>query len=522
MFSLIIQKSTDWRFGKITMKFLEKESFVLDSKTNGTLTLFKHKTTELKNTLAILAVPYYISPQDFLKLLGHHRQNLLHLRTIQDSVPNRYVIILKFDCLENADSFYSEFNGKLFNSFEAETCHVVYVKDVFFKEGDQLRNVNLVDNIHGLFTGSEGSPQLEQSSSSTDLQKQDNDPLKDTLELPTCPVCLERLDANVTGLFTSLCQHTFHCQCIMKWGDVTCPVCRFSTIKLGKETVENSCSECQSTENLWICLICGNVGCGRYVQAHASKHYTESNHVYSLELETQRVWDYVGDEYVHRLIQNKSDGKIVHLPSASETVKSKIGLDVNESSIITPADFVVAEKLDLIDRDYSEMIKTQLNNQREMYEKQINKMELKMIDLMSNFESKIETLEINLKKKDQQQEIQSNLIKEYQHTVQTQQKKLDKLQEKNSTLSNSLNEEKQINQNLLLNMNELKTMMENLKKELLENKAENFELKEQVRDLMFFIDTKEKVKDSELDMGTVVGVSAPATPNTEKKKKKKK
>jgi len=34
-----------------------------------------------------------------------------------------------------------------------------------------------------------------------------------------------------------------------------------------------------------------------------------------LELETQqRVWDYVGDNYVHRLIQNKADGKLVELP----------------------------------------------------------------------------------------------------------------------------------------------------------------------------------------------------------------
>ena len=28
-----------------------------------------------------------------------------------------------------------------------------------------------------------------------------------------------------------------------------------------------------------------------------------------MELETQRVWDYAGDNYVHRLIQNKVDGK---------------------------------------------------------------------------------------------------------------------------------------------------------------------------------------------------------------------
>ncbi|OMH82105.1 RING finger protein ETP1-like protein [Zancudomyces culisetae] len=32
-----------------------------------------------------------------------------------------------------------------------------------------------------------------------------------------------------------------------------------------------------------------------------------------MELETQRVWDYAGDGYVHRIMQNKSDGKLVML-----------------------------------------------------------------------------------------------------------------------------------------------------------------------------------------------------------------
>lgn len=32
-------------------------------------------------------------------------------------------------------------------------------------------------------------------------------------------------------------------------------------------------------------------------------------------METQRVWDYAGDNYVHRLIQSKTDGKLVELNS---------------------------------------------------------------------------------------------------------------------------------------------------------------------------------------------------------------
>lgn len=41
----------------------------------------------------------------------------------------------------------------------------------------------------------------------------------DVYELPTCPVCLERMDSAVTGLVTVPCSHTFHCSCLSKWGD---------------------------------------------------------------------------------------------------------------------------------------------------------------------------------------------------------------------------------------------------------------------------------------------------------------
>ncbi|KAL6744909.1 hypothetical protein V8C86DRAFT_2997917, partial [Haematococcus lacustris] len=64
-------------------------------------------------------------------------------------------------------------------------------------------------------------------------------------------------------------------------------------------------------------------GCGRYRQGHASKHWAESSHGYALELETQRVWDYVGDNYVHRLIQSKTDGKLVEVPSPGPPRRSR-------------------------------------------------------------------------------------------------------------------------------------------------------------------------------------------------------
>jgi hypothetical protein len=52
------------------------------------------------------------------------------------------------------------------------------------------------------------------------------------------------------------------------------------------------CYKCEMKETLWVCLTCGTIGCGRYSHGHAEKHYKETNHPYSLELATQRIWDY--------------------------------------------------------------------------------------------------------------------------------------------------------------------------------------------------------------------------------------
>lgn len=57
----------------------------------------------------------------------------------------------------------------------------------------------------------------------------------------------------------------------------------------------NECFVCGATDSLWICMVCGHIGCGRYQDAHAYDHYMETKHSYALEIETQHVWDYVGD-----------------------------------------------------------------------------------------------------------------------------------------------------------------------------------------------------------------------------------
>ena len=51
------------------------------------------------------------------------------------------------------------------------------------------------------------------------------------------------------------------------------------------------CMECDETENLWICLICGNIGCSRYApEQHSLKHFVDTGHCFAMEIATSRVW----------------------------------------------------------------------------------------------------------------------------------------------------------------------------------------------------------------------------------------
>ena len=43
----------------------------------------------------------------------------------------------------------------------------------------------------------------------------------------------------------------------------------------------------------------------------------ETQHCYSMQLGNTRVWDYVGDNFVHRLLQNNADGKLVEVEGRS-------------------------------------------------------------------------------------------------------------------------------------------------------------------------------------------------------------
>ncbi len=50
---------------------------------------------------------------------------------------------------------------------------------------------------------------------------------------------------------------------------------------------------------------------------------TVNNSRRSLATETQQVWDFAGDGFVHRLIHNKADGKLVEISDPGQTSEER-------------------------------------------------------------------------------------------------------------------------------------------------------------------------------------------------------
>ena len=120
---------------------------------------------------------------------------------------------------------------------------------------------------------------------------------------------------------------------------------------------------CDREDSLWMCLVCGFVGCGRYTQhAHGLEHHKLTGHNYAIELQTQRVWDYTGDCYVHRLIQNRVDGKMIELGDPNEVEQSgKLGEALAKSmhgELIKEYETLLAQTLDTQRHYYDGQIAT--------------------------------------------------------------------------------------------------------------------------------------------------------------------
>ncbi|PKY02666.1 RING and UBP finger domain protein [Aspergillus campestris IBT 28561] len=458
-------------------------------------------------TLCILAVPSYMSPSDFLGFVGEATMDdVSHFRMIRTARANRYMVLMKFRSGRKARDWQREWNGKVFNSMEPETCHVVFVKTVEIQAVDLEMQTPATSPQRTLSSASQTSPIPSASLSTRPLAP----PTPALVELPTCPVCLERMD-ETTGLLTIICQHVFHCTCLQKWKGSGCPVCRYTQDDI-RHTLPSAfseddpaqCNVCHSELNLWVCLICGAVGCGRYDGAHAFAHFQETSHAFAMDLSTQRVWDYIGDAYVHRIIQSKTDGKLVELPAA-------------DNSALDPPDWTDAvprEKLENMSVEYTHLLTSQLESQRAYFEEVVQRAVDKASqasvaastaqDAATTATKTLQTLQAQYDK------LASETLPALERDKSRAEKRAEKFEAMARKMEKEWREEKTMNESLMGRIEHLTAEVDTLK-------VSNVDLADQNRDLTFFISGSERLKDQSDDVvqGTV------SVPEPESKGKKK-
>lgn len=104
--------TTTGKFVPFESKTSELESGILHlfrdklSEEDGSASSSSHSPREVENkslVLACLAVPAYVSTQDWIEFMEPVLQVIAHIRIIRDSFPNRYMVVLKFREQEDAD-----------------------------------------------------------------------------------------------------------------------------------------------------------------------------------------------------------------------------------------------------------------------------------------------------------------------------------------------------------------------------------------------------------------------------------
>ncbi|CRH02985.1 ubiquitin carboxyl-terminal hydrolase, putative [Plasmodium relictum] len=78
-------------------------------------------------------------------------------------------------------------------------------------------------------------------------------------------------------------------------------------LKLNEIINTLKCKHCDNTDDIWLCLICSNTGCGRYQKGHAKMHSSNYNHNYCINLKTKKIWNYLQDTFIKEKMDKQSE-----------------------------------------------------------------------------------------------------------------------------------------------------------------------------------------------------------------------
>ncbi|KAL7553690.1 hypothetical protein ACHAWF_017010 [Thalassiosira exigua] len=195
-----------------------------------------------------------------------------------------YHVLFVLDSEDSASSFVSDLHGRPFTSLdESETCSVYHAAHVIGEGGVSL--------LGPCFASSSAATQNDRTDGKIS-PKLPNDVVPSSKDEHQCP-CVT-IPFILTALLVGKTPLALFADMITQISTNHFPDAMYA--RLLSEIMSVLCSEQlpQAPSHL----------------GHALQHYEETLHAYALDTETQHV-DFAGGGYVHRLLQNSEDGKIV-------------------------------------------------------------------------------------------------------------------------------------------------------------------------------------------------------------------
>lgn len=258
---------------------------------------------------------------------------------------------------------------------------------------------------------------------------------------------------------------------------------------------------------------------------------------YRLQLETSRVWDYVNDGYIHRLIQNRADGKLVELPTSSQSTpvrrrnqrrgvsaeaggsghasrperrdrggpnEEEDGWSEEDEEQDDPKKSggklgSTDEKLEAISLEYQYLLLSQLESQRAYYEEQVRRLQTELDevrDAMAHSQTSAPLLaaqEARFEEERQRWLLERAKLDENHSRLAA---RCEKALEAGSKLSSELRSERSLGRGLMERLEAQQVEMDRRRAEGEELKRVVQDQGEQLRDLMFALSATERIREA--------------------------
>jgi len=388
------------------------------------------------------------------------------------SSPRKSVLLLSFVTNELTDKIYRMLNSHrvLKNSSRNDSNHLLLAKAL------RIRSLSFEKTV-----GELANAKTESSSPIIPLStKASPATVPEQIIIPSCAVCLNRISHyGNSAAFDPL----------RPWPDSDCRACKILNCDNDDEEGDEDvrCGQCGIGSTNWVCLICGEIGCGRYTRRHAYWHFAKTGHVYSLEIATSRIWDYVIDDFVQRddILKNDDinyDNNSGGRGSGSVSDKANIPLSKKAGLVSHEYDCLLSSAMEEQVRYWNELImgvKAELTIK--LFQEQEKSMCASEKEVVGFLRAEIESTQARIS---DMSKYTAALLEEEQ-----------KLKAKTSAL--------------LLNKNNLDAKLAQKTREREEMRAEKSdqieEMEAQKRDLRSFIHVSEQTKNEEAEGGDVVG-----------------